>query len=89
MNRSRQALRVSAQRKVQDFDIADQNAPSARSPMALLGELGVVERRASRLETGATIFSVAIEEQRTAASVEIVVVDNFAPRGRANELSRE
>ena len=42
--------------------------------MALLGELGVVERRVRRFEIGATVLLVGIEEERIEPAVEIVVM---------------
>ena len=48
--------------------------------MALLGELGVVERRIRRVEIGAAILPVGIEEQRVEPAVEIVMVGDVARR---------
>ena len=50
--------------------------------MALLGELGVVERLIGRFEIGAAILPVGVEEQRVEPAVEIVVVRDIAPRPR-------
>src|SRR5439155_26990004 len=42
--------------------------------VALLGELGVVERLAKRLEVAAAVLPVGVEEQRIEPRVEIVMV---------------
>ena len=42
--------------------------------MALLGELGVVQRRVRRFEIGATVLLVGIEEEGIKAAIEIVMV---------------
>ena len=54
--------------------------------MALLGELGVVERRVRRLEIGAAILLVGVEEERIEPPVEIVVVRDIA-RARPRRLN--
>ena len=51
--------------------------------MALLGELGVVERLVRLLEIGAAVLPVGIQEQRVEPPVEIVVVSDVAPRALA------
>ena len=58
--------------------------------MALLGELGVVERLIGRFEIGAGVLPVGIEEQRIQPAVEIVVVRDIAtrPAGRLSCRSR-
>ena len=48
--------------------------------VALLGELGVVERLLGMLEIGAAVLPVGIEEQRIEPAVEIVVMRDVAPR---------
>ena len=48
--------------------------------MALLGELGVVERLVGRLEIGAAVLPVGVEEERIEPAVEIVVMRDVAPR---------
>ena len=50
--------------------------------MALLGELGVVERLVVGLEIGAAILLVGVEEERVEPAVEVVVVSHIAPRPR-------
>ena len=50
--------------------------------VALLGQLGVVERLVLRLEIGAAVLPVGVEKQRVETPVEIVVVRNVAPRAR-------
>ena len=51
--------------------------------MALLGELRLVEALIGRLEIGAGILPVGVEEQRIEAAVEVVVVSDVALRTRA------
>ena len=51
--------------------------------MALLGELRLVERLIGRLEIGAGILPVGVEEERVEPAVEIVVVRDVAPRAAA------
>ena len=46
--------------------------------MALLGELGVVERLLGMLEIGAAVLPVGIEEERVEPLVEIVVMRDVA-----------
>ena len=55
--------------------------------VALLGELGIVERLVGRLEIGAAILLVAVEEERIEPAVEVVVVrDVVAGAGPRIEL---
>ena len=56
--------------------------------MPLLGELGVVQRRIRRLEIGAAVLLVGIEEQRIEPAIEIVMARHigFRPRGRIELL---
>ncbi len=51
--------------------------------MALLGELGVVERGVGGLEIGAAILPVGVEEQGIEPAVEVVVVRHVAARALA------
>src|SRR5262245_21000286 len=51
--------------------------------MALLRELGIIERLVGGLEIGAAVLPVGVEEQRVELAVEIVVVRDVAPRARA------
>ena len=53
--------------------------------MALLGELGVVERLVGRLEIGAGVLPVGVEEQRIEPAVEIVMMRDVAPRARRHD----
>src|SRR5262245_44125129 len=48
--------------------------------MALLGKLSVVQRLVRRLEIGAAVLPVGIEEQRIELAVEIVVMRDIASR---------
>ena len=50
--------------------------------MALLGELGVVERLVGGLEIGAAVLPVGVEKERIEPAVQIVVVRDIAPRPR-------
>ena len=50
--------------------------------MALLGELGVVERLVGRLEIGAAVLPVGVEEQRVEPAVEVIVMSDIASRAR-------
>ncbi len=47
--------------------------------MALLGELGVVQRRIRRLEVATAVLPVGVQEQRIEPPVEIVVVGDVLP----------
>ena len=51
--------------------------------MALLGELGIVQRRIRRFEIGATVLLVGIEEERIQPPVEIVVARDIVSRTAA------
>ena len=51
--------------------------------VALLGELGVVERLVRSFEIGAAILLVGVEEERIEPAVEVVVMRDIAPRARA------
>src|SRR6202166_2785273 len=54
-----------------------------RREMALLGQLRVVERLILRLEIGAAILLVAVEEQPVKPAVEVVVMRNVVARTRS------
>ena len=57
--------------------------------VALLGELRLVERLIGRLEIGAGILPVGVEEERVEPAVEVVVMRDVAPRAAARiELLR-
>ncbi len=51
--------------------------------MALLGQLGVIERLFRALEIGAAILPVGVEEERVETPVEIVMMRHIAARTRA------
>ena len=51
--------------------------------MALLGELGIVERSVGRFEVGAAILLVRVEEEGIEPPVEIVVARHIVSRTRA------
>ena len=48
--------------------------------MALLGELGIVERLIGRFEIGAAILPVDVEKQRVEPAIEIIMVRDIASR---------
>ena len=48
--------------------------------MALLGELGVIEKLTGRLEIRAAILPVGIQKQLVKSIIEIIMVRNIAPR---------
>ncbi len=50
--------------------------------MAFLGKLGIVERLVRRLEIGATVLTIGVEEQRIELAVEIVMMRHVASRPR-------
>ena len=54
--------------------------PKLRGEVAPLGELCVVERLVRRLEIGAAILLVGIEEEFVEPAVEVVVMRDIAPR---------
>ena len=56
--------------------------PQLGGEVALLGELGVVERLVRRFEIGAAILLVAVEEERIEPAVEVVVVRDIVARAR-------
>ena len=51
--------------------------------MALLGQLGVVERLIGRFEIGAAVLLIGIQKQRVEPPVQIVVVGDIALRAPA------
>ena len=51
--------------------------------VALLGELGIVERRVRRFEIGAAILPVGVEEEGIEPPVEIVMMGDVVPRPAA------
>src|SRR5262249_38477257 len=53
-----------------------------RRQVALLGKLGVVEGLVGRLEIGAAVLPIGVEEQGIELAVEVVVVRDIASRPR-------
>ena len=51
--------------------------------MALLGDLGVVERYGRAIEIGAAVLPVGVEEQRIDARVDVIVVRDVGARAAA------
>src|ERR1700679_3748857 len=51
--------------------------------MALLGQLGIIERLARGLEIGAAILLIAVEKERIESAVEVVVMRNVVARARS------
>src|SRR5437870_2262762 len=51
--------------------------------VSLFGKLRIVERLTVRLEIGAAVLPIRVEEQPVELAVEIVMVRNIAPRARA------